>query len=293
MADPFGILNVNKPAGWTSRDVVNRVHRLVRPAKAGHAGTLDPLATGVLVVCVGAATRLIEYVHQQPKQYEAAFLLGRSSDTEDIEGNVIELDQPALPTREQIESALPRFLGEIEQRPPAFSAVKVRGQRAYKLARAGEQVELAPRKVRIDELEILGFQSPCLRLRVVCGSGTYIRSLGRDLAAALGTSAVMCGLCRTAVGQFDLGSAAQVEDLEAAGAEPFLLPAAMAVHQLPSLVLNDAEIDALKHGRSIPGNVAGPRQEVAAFDPAGRLAAILAPDARSGLKPHRNFAQSL
>src|SRR5687768_4447654 len=128
-----GLLNLNKPAGVTSRDVVNQIQRLVRPAKVGHAGTLDPLATGVLVVCIGNATRLIEYVQRMPKSYRAAFILGRSSDTDDIEGNVLEVADAPQPSIETLTSVLPRFIGEISQRPPAFSAIKVQGRRAYDL----------------------------------------------------------------------------------------------------------------------------------------------------------------
>src|SRR5437868_5550844 len=138
----FALLNVNKPAGITSRDVVNRLQRLVRPAKVGHAGTLDPLATGVLVVCLGQATRLIEYVQQMPKTYHGTFLLGRESDTEDIEGDVKELPNAPRPSRAEIDAALPQFVGRIEQRPPAYSALKVGGERAYDKARRGEAVVL-------------------------------------------------------------------------------------------------------------------------------------------------------
>ena len=191
---PCGLLNLNKPAGMTSRDVVNIVQRLSRPAKAGHAGTLDPLADGVLVVCVGSATRLIEYVQRMPKRYVGTFLLGRQSPTEDIEGEVTELPDAPVPTREQIEAAARRFVGRIEQRPPAFSALKIRGRPAYKLARQGKPVELAPRPVEIYRIEVKKYRYPELVLEIDCGGGTYVRSLGRDLAESLGTAAVMSAL---------------------------------------------------------------------------------------------------
>jgi tRNA pseudouridine55 synthase len=288
----FGLLNINKPPGWTSRDVVNRVARVVRPAKAGHAGTLDPLATGVLVVCVGQATRLIEYVQRSPKRYEATFLLGRRSDTDDVEGEVYELAHPPLPTREQLEAAIPRFLGMIEQRPPAFSALKVGGKRAYQLARAGQQPDLAPREVRIDELTIRKYDYPALEVKIRCGSGTYVRSLGRDLAAAVGTSAVMSQLCRTAVGRFTLADAIGLDELEAIGAERALLPAAYAVADLPRLVLDDAEIAAIGYGRPLARQDLQEEEEFAAFDASGRLIAVLRADAPGRLRPHRNFASS-
>jgi tRNA pseudouridine55 synthase len=290
MASPFGVLNINKPADWTSRDVVNRVQGLVRPAKAGHAGTLDPLATGVLVVCVGKATRLIEYVQQQPKPYEAGFLLGRRSDTDDVEGSVEELPSPPVPTREQIDSHLPRFMGTIDQRPPAYSAVKIGGKRAYKLARAGERVEMPSRKVHVDELVVREYDYPLLRLGIVCGSGTYIRSLGRDLAEALGTAAVMSELCRMAVGDFRLDDAVPVEELGADNLEEHLMPASTAVTRLPGVALDDAAVEAIGHGRLIDVPASATTREVAAFDSTGRLVAILARDARGRWKPHRNFA---
>src|SRR5262245_62072249 len=148
----FGLLHVNKPSGITSRRVVDQVQALVRPAKAGHAGTLDPLASGVLVVCVGAATRLIDYVPQAAKRYTATFLFGRASDTEDIEGIVTVLAAPSVPTRVEVERAAQQFVGNIQQRPPAFSALKVAGRRAYDLARAGQSVKLAPRPVTVYRL---------------------------------------------------------------------------------------------------------------------------------------------
>src|SRR5205823_5221065 len=148
-----------------------RVQRLVRPHKVGHAGTLDPLATGVLIVAIGPATRLVEYIQRMPKTYQGTFLLGRTSNTEDVEGAVVELPNAAVPMREEILAAIPRFLGTIEQRPPAFSALKIAGRSAYKLARRGEAIELAPRPVEIHAIDLLGYQYPELELRVRCGSG--------------------------------------------------------------------------------------------------------------------------
>ena len=199
---PCGLLNLSKPAEMSSRQAVNLVERLTRPVRAGHAGTLDPLATGVLVVCVGAATRLIGYVQRMPKRYQGTFLLGRQSPTEDIEGDVIELADAPIPTREQVVAVAARFIGRIDQRPPAFSAVKVAGRRAYELARQGRQPEWLPRPVVIHSIEVAAYQYPELILDVACGGGTYIRSLGRDLAESLGTAAVMSALVRTLDRQF-------------------------------------------------------------------------------------------
>src|SRR5262245_51397499 len=166
----------------TSRDVVNRVQRLVRPAKAGHAGTLDPLAEGVLVVCIGPATRLIEYVQQMPKEYRATFLLGQRSASDDLESDVEVIADARALAREEIEAALPRFMGRVEQRPPAFSAVKVEGRRAYQLARLGNAVDLALRNVEMYQLDVERYEYPELVLSMRCSSGTYVRSVGRDLA---------------------------------------------------------------------------------------------------------------
>ncbi|HOM17612.1 MAG TPA: tRNA pseudouridine(55) synthase TruB, partial [Thermoguttaceae bacterium] len=163
-----GILNIYKPAGLTSRDVVNQIQRLLRPAKVGHAGTLDPLATGVLVVCVGPATRLIKYVQRMPKEYIGAFLLGRSSPTEDTDGPVTELENPPIPSLDAVETAARKMLGPILQRPPAYSALKVEGRRAYELARQGQHVELPPRPVTIYRLDVLSYNYPELVLRIRC-----------------------------------------------------------------------------------------------------------------------------
>jgi tRNA pseudouridine55 synthase len=278
----FGILNVYKPPNCSSRDVVDRVERLTRPAKAGHAGTLDPIATGVLVICVGQATRLIQYVQQMPKLYDATFLLGQQSATDDTEGDVTPLEGAPQPAEDAIYRALSKFVGEIQQRPPAHSAVKVAGRRAYKLARQGKPVELAARAVTIYRIEVRRYEYPELELEIECGSGTYIRSLGRDLAASLGTAAVMSALVRTAVGGFRVEDAVAVDELSAGTLPQHLQPALTAVADLPRVELSDAELSEIRHGRPIasPARVtaeaaATTAAEWAAVDPAGRLAAIL------------------
>ena len=219
-----GLLNLNKPSGMTSRQAVDRAGRLLGTRRVGHAGTLDPLASGVLVVAAGAATRLIQYVQQMPKSYLGTFLLGRHSPTEDMEGEVTELQNPPLPTLEQVSAAAQTLVGRIEQRPPVYSALKIEGRRAYDLARKGRPVELQPREVMIYRLEIVAYQYPQLVLRVECGSGTYIRSLGRDLAESLGTAAVMSALLRTAVGDFRIEEAADPRQLTPEGCQARLEP---------------------------------------------------------------------
>lgn len=285
----FGLLNIHKPSGMTSRDVVNRVQRLVRGVRVGHAGTLDPLATGVLVVALGPATRLVEYVQRMPKRYVGTFLLGRTSDTEDATGNVVELAAPPQPTRRDVEAALPAFLGTIQQLPPAFSALKVQGRRAYDLARRGEQVALQPRPIEILSLAVVRYEYPELELDVCCGSGTYIRSLGRDLAQSLGTGAVMSALQRTAVGDFRLGEAMAFEQLAPETIADGLLSPRRAVALLPAAALTEDEIRRVAHGLTVRNRWGADAGELAAVDEQDRLVAILAPRGREELGPVRNF----
>jgi tRNA pseudouridine55 synthase len=249
MSDPIGILNLNKPSGMTSRRAVDLVARLVRPAKAGHAGTLDPLASGVLVVCIGKATRLIEFIQQMPKRYRATFLLGGSSPTEDVESEITELADPSIPTRDQIERACAVFTGVIQQRPPAFSALKVGGRRAYDLARSGEEVVLQPRPVTIYELTVRDFAYPRLEFDIQCSAGTYVRSLGRDLAESMGTAAVMSELVRTEIGPFRLQQAIDPCQLTVSQLHNAVLPPEAALPNLPQLVLDEHEINCIAHGR--------------------------------------------
>ncbi|HVU88747.1 MAG TPA: tRNA pseudouridine(55) synthase TruB [Pirellulales bacterium] len=286
-----GIVNIDKPAGKTSREVVDVVKRLVRPARTGHAGTLDPLATGVLVVCVGAATRLIEYVQRAPKRYRATFLLGRASPTEDIEGEVTILPDPPRPERAEIVAAAARLTGAIMQRPPAFSALRVGGRRSYDLARAGRAVELAPRPITIHAIEVLEYEYPQLVLDIRCGSGTYIRSLGRDLAESLGTAAVMAGLARTEIGPFHQNEAWRCEALVSADCHAWLRPMRDAVRNLPAVTLTAEQIDMIGHGRFLDlADVSDARgSELAALDAHGELVAILRERAPGQYGPRLNL----
>lgn len=286
-----GVLNLNKPAGVTSRDVVNMIQRLAgRKTKIGHAGTLDPMARGVLVVAVGHTTRLIEYVQQMPKTYRAEFLLGRSSDTEDTEGQVMLLDSPVVPTEREIRAALPQFTGKLLQRPPVFSALKVAGRRAYDLARKGQPVELAPREIVVDRLILDAYEYPTMRLTIECGSGTYVRSLGRDLAQSLGTAAVMSALERAAIGAFRVEEAVDPDSLEPGNWTDALLPPAMAVSHLTRFTLDDVAVRRIQNGQTIPRpNDIDPAADTVAVDRAGRLIGILSGRGRDQLKAKRNF----
>jgi tRNA pseudouridine55 synthase len=272
---PFGLLNLNKPPGITSRAAVNQVQRLVRPAKIGHAGTLDPLASGVLVVPVGPATRLVDYVQQLPKTYVATFLLGRHSATEDSDGDVILLRDPPVPAPADVAKAAKRFVGQIEQRPPAFSALKVAGRRAYDLARRGEAVHLEPRSIMVHRIDVLQYEYPELTLRIECGSGTYVRSLGRDMAEALGTAAVMSALVRTAIGRFTVDGAVAPEQLAADTWLAFLRPPLEAVAHLPQVRLTADQVARVHAGQMIPLASFPADAELAATNTSGRLVSIL------------------
>ena len=294
----FGLLNLNKPAGMSSRDAVNRVQWLAKKmtgakVKVGHAGTLDPIATGVLVVCLGPATKLIEHVQRMPKAYRGTFLLGRRSPSDDVELEAEELPDPPIPTAEQIAAALPNFLGDIQQTPPAFSAIKIKGHKAYDLARQGEQVAMTPRTVSMHALQVVRYDYPELVLDIQCGSGTYVRALGRDLAESLGTAAVMSGLMRTAIGAFSVESAISPKGLDEASLSAALLPAALAVADLPRVDLTASEAQELIHGRPLARCDNLPAGELALFDPAGQLFGLgkFKPDGQ--LWPVRVFAAAI
>src|SRR5262245_34951760 len=228
-----GLLVLDKPRGITSRDAVNRAQQwFPRGTKIGHTGTLDPLATGVLVLCVGAATRLTEYVQDMGKTYRAGILLGARSDTDDVDGQVTHVQMASIPELNTVRGRLDDFRGEIRQVPPAYSAAKVTGQRAYELARRGAEVALQARPVRIDEIDVLSYAWPRLELEVRCGKGAYMRSLARDLGERLGCGGLIQTLRRTRVGPFAVEEAVPL-DAEAAVARARLQPLAAAVAELP------------------------------------------------------------
>ena len=210
-----GVLAVDKPSGWTSHDVVSVVRGVLGERHVGHGGTLDPLATGVLPVLVGRATKFVERLHSAPKVYMATVRFGAETATDDREGEVTRTAVP--PGRHEAESALAAFRGVIQQRPPAYSAMKVGGRRAYARSRAGETVELAAREVQVMRLDMTGWNGDDLGLVIVCSSGTYIRSVARDLGRATGSAAHLAALRRLAVGALDIADAVGVEDLRRAG----------------------------------------------------------------------------
>ena len=257
MANPnlFGVLNVYKPAGVTSRDVVNSVQRLIRPVKCGHAGTLDPMATGVLLIGIGPATRLVTMLQDGEKIYVAEFTLGQTSDTDDSTGQVQQLPIPAeLPTREIIDTRLQAMVGTQSQVPPIFSAVHVGGQRAYDLARRGEDVRLTAKNVEIHAIQILSYTWPRLELEIRCGSGTYIRSIARDLGQSLGCGGLMSRLERTHVGVFHSSTALSAAELTLEFIQTSLCPAVTIVQHLPQFDCSPDDVANLLCGRVLAIN---------------------------------------
>ena len=212
--DPARILLVNKPLEWTSFDVVNKLRYKLKLRKIGHAGTLDPLATGLLILCTGKMTKQIETFQAQEKEYTGTFVIGKTTPSFDLETEVdFENDIDHI-TEEAIHSAIHKFIGDIEQIPPVFSAVKIDGKRAYKSARKGEDVKMRPRQVVIPEFEITGIDLPNVHFRIVCSKGTYIRSIARDFGEALGVGAYLSVLCRTRIGEYLLKDAKEIEEIE-------------------------------------------------------------------------------
>ncbi len=295
----FGVININKPPGWSSRATLSRVERLVRPVKVGHAGTLDPLAEGVLVACLGPATRLIEHVQRMPKEYQATFLLGRRSPSDDVDSEVELLANPPTPPRAAVEALLPRFTGVIAQRPPAFSAVKIEGQRAYKLARKGREVETSLREVEVYGISLERYEYPELEVTIRCSGGTYVRSIGRDLAEQLGTAAVMSALVRTAIGPFRIEEAMDPRAPNLERLRAHLQPPLAAVPQLPRLGLSDAQVVEVQRGglisvEQLPQELqqaAAAAGLIAGVDARGELIALLKVARPGWLKPSPTFLQ--
>lgn len=249
-----GWVNLDKPAGLGSTQAVGKVRRLFDAQKVGHGGTLDPLATGILPIALGEATKTIPYCQDHIKIYSFAACWGEQRNTDDAEGHVI-ATSPVRPTEAEIQAILPRFTGEIEQIPPLFSAIKVDGERAYDLARDGAEFELESRTVYIETLEMTDFNPDAPRFRVVCGKGTYIRSLVRDMAQALGTVGYIRDLRREAVGPLTQKTAISLEKLQeladSARLEEALLPVETVLADIPALALSTQEAARLKNGQAL------------------------------------------
>ena len=289
------ILNIHKPSGPTSFAVVARVKRLTGERRVGHGGTLDPLASGVLPVFLGRATRLAEYLMEYPKTYHATVELGAATDTYDAEGSVTSRSDISNITLKDVETALEKFRGEIRQRPPVYSALKQGGQPLHRLARRGQNVEVESRPVTVYRLEILAFELPRLTLEVECSKGTYIRSLAHDLGAALGCGGHLAGLVRTAYGPFDITDAVTLEQLESGiqnGAWRGLIkPMDCVLSRWEKITLDAEQAQAVLGGKGITLNQAVETRRLRAYDTNGVFLALLQyePD-EARWRPYRVFA---
>jgi tRNA pseudouridine55 synthase len=280
---PHGVAVVDKAAGWTSHDVVAKARGILRTRKIGHAGTLDPDATGVLVLGVGDATRLLRFCTAMRKRYEAEIVFGVATSTLDAAGEVLDERDMHTLTPESVEAAATRFVGDIQQVPPMVSAVKVGGRRLHELAREGIEVERAARPVTVYRFALTPLEPdgahPVYRAEVECSSGTYVRTLAADLGEALGGFAHLRALRRTAVGDFTLDVARPLEALDPEA----LLPVGAAVAGLPSVTVDDATAAAVAHGRMLdPDLFPGGEGPWPVFDRAGELLAVYEPHPRSG-----------
>ena len=265
---------IDKPAGITSHDIVLRVRRVMqehaqkvglpavaRRAKAGHAGTLDPFATGVLLVLIGSATRLVEYVHLLPKTYEAEITLGATSDTDDVTGKISSREEEKKLTKQHILQILDYFTGTIKQVPPLYAAIKVKGKKLYEYARSGKKVERQPRTITIKKIEVLDYTYPKLRIAVTCSTGTYIRALARDIGASLGTGAYLAALRRTAIGPFTVQNAITLDTLTAENLVVYVQSPTLLVNHLTSVTFSNKEIVNIKHGKAIAAHTSLPADQ--------------------------------
>ncbi len=288
-----GILNVDKPPGMTSHDVVLAVRKWSGERKVGHAGTLDPLATGVLLVCLGTATRVSEYLMASPKEYLAGVRLGVSTTTHDADGEVVHTSVVNV-NRSQVEAAMAHLVGNISQVPPLYSAIKRGGRRLYKLARRGERVKVPARQVEVYELRITDWSPPDLELKIHCGPGTYVRALVRDLGAALGCGAHVTALRRVRSGRFTAREAVSLERVAEAFQKgeiaSILYPLEAALEHLPAVYLSPAAARRLAAGGWVEHPRAPAEGVVRAYGPDGRLIAVAFRDSQSGLlRPRKVF----
>jgi tRNA pseudouridine55 synthase len=278
-----GFLVIDKPAGWTSHDVVARVRRLLNEKRVGHAGTLDPAATGVLPVAVGHATKSIEWLEHAQKSYLAEITFGVATDSCDADGVVIGVGDAGAVTRDALEAALPPFRGAISQTPPIFSAIKIGGKKLYELARKGETIEIPSRSITIHQLELVDWRSPVATVFVECSKGTYIRSIARDLGEALDVPAHLSNLVRLASGPFaideawTLGDLAEA-DLEAEWESIAIHPDAAAAH-LDAMVMDDDGYEEWRHGRTIPASSSNQEADVRVYSREGLWVGIARIDA--------------
>jgi len=292
LANPFGFLNINKPLGMTSHDVVAKIRRGFKIKKVGHAGTLDPLATGVLVICIGDATRLSDYVMHSQKTYSAKIKFGESTDTYDAEGKIIAKNDASHLIQADIEAILPQFTGDIQQVPPMYSALKRDGKKLYDLARAGETITLEPRPVTIHQLALLQFEPPIAEIEIRCGAGTYIRSLAHDMGQALGVGAHLVGLIRVSSGGFDLSKSYELDELLShPNWESCLVDEIVALAHIPRVDLDEIDTQHIRHGRN-PVHVSDATHElVRAYDANGQFMALLRAE-NGQWRPYKVFSSA-
>jgi len=265
VSGPEGVVLIDKPKGITSHDAVDAVRRALATRKVGHAGTLDPMATGLLVMGVGRATRLLRFLSSLDKEYEGTGRLGVETDTLDAEGEVVR-EAPVEVAEEALRETMASLTGQIDQRPPAYSAVRVAGERLYRAARRGEEVAALPRRVRVEAFDLVGFEPPDFDFRVVCSAGTYVRSLVADVGASLGPGAHLTRLVRTRIGPYRRAEAVPPDRVKAP------LGVDRAVIHLPRVDLDEEEARAARHGRPLgPSGHGGPH---AVFGPAGELIGV-------------------
>jgi tRNA pseudouridine55 synthase len=271
-----GVLLIDKPQGWTSMDVCAKLRGMLREKRVGHGGTLDPMATGLLPVFVGRATRAVQYATDGVKEYQAILRLGQTTDTQDVTGTVLET-RPVSVTPADLEAVLPRFRGDIAQIPPMYSAIKVNGQKLYDLARKGREVPRAPRPVTIYELELCApISDTDFQLRVLCSKGTYVRTLCHDIGQALGCGGAMAELRRTRVAGFTLDQAVTLEDVQAAAdqgqAQSLLAPVDGCFSDLPALTLTEPQAKCVRNGRAFTS--AAPEGRCRVYAPDGEFLAL-------------------
>ncbi len=251
-----GVLIVDKPGGWTSHDVVQKLRGILREKKIGHTGTLDPLATGVLVLCIGKATRIIRYLESDDKEYGAELTLGTVTETQDSGGRILEKRAYAVPTVERVKEVLDQFLGTVYQKPPAYSALKVQGVPSYRLARAGTLTEHRERAVTIHTIELLDYHDPLVRFNVACSKGTYVRTLCADIGERLGPGAHLTALVRTRAGRFRLDEAHSLEQIAQAAAadqtSSIMHSLRDALGTLPEIMVAGPDAARIVHGNAVP-----------------------------------------
>jgi tRNA pseudouridine55 synthase len=264
-----GWLNIDKPEGLTSNQVIGRVRRALNAQKLGHAGTLDPLATGILPIALGEATKTISFAQDRDKVYAFTIAWGEARNTDDREGEITHTSDKR-PSVADITALLPRFIGDIEQTPPQFSAIKIDGERAYDLARSGEQIEMKSRIVSVYDLKLLGTTTDTATLELHCGKGTYVRAIARDMGLILGCFGHVSALRRLAVGQFTVENAIPLDTFEKMAQSPdpdrFLLPVETVLDDIPALALTDDEISRIKQGQTLK---LLSRQDIGRLDIAG------------------------